>query len=160
LPDAPAFDEWQFFEGEALRDQVADALQRLACWHGERGEHEAAIPYARRKLMALYARSGQRAAALRQYGECERVLEEELGAPPSPETVQLYERIRDRDDLRGTRSLRATSVDENGHALSSLTVVDRRATVPAPKAVFFGLLRGAGLFRSPFALPTQSCASQ
>ncbi|MFN2130426.1 MAG: ATP-binding protein, partial [Anaerolineae bacterium] len=127
LPDAPAFDEWQFFEGEALRDQVADALQRLVRWHGERGEHEAAIPYARRwlaldplhepaqrELMALYARSGQRAAALRQYGECERVLEEELGIPPSPETVQLYERIRDRDDLRGTRSLRATSVAENG----------------------------------------------
>jgi DNA-binding SARP family transcriptional activator len=30
-------------------------------------------------LMALYARSGQRAAALRQYEECERVLDEELG---------------------------------------------------------------------------------
>ncbi len=28
LPDAPAFDEWQFFEGEGLRDGVADALQR------------------------------------------------------------------------------------------------------------------------------------
>jgi predicted ATPase len=44
--------------------------------------------------MALYARSGQRAAALRQYGECERVLQEELGVPPSPETVELYEAIR------------------------------------------------------------------
>jgi len=116
LPDAPAFDEWQFFEGEALRDQVADALQRLARWHGERAEHEAAIRYARRwlaldplhepaqrELMALYARSGQRAAALRQYAECERILEEELGVPPSPETAQLYERIRDREDLTGCR---------------------------------------------------------
>jgi predicted ATPase len=42
----------------------------------------------------LYARSGQRAAALRQYAECERVLGEELGVPPSPETVELYEAIR------------------------------------------------------------------
>jgi DNA-binding SARP family transcriptional activator len=112
LPNAPAFDEWQFFEGEEVRDQVADALQRLARWHGERGEHEAAIPYARRwlaldplhepaqrELMMLYARSGQRAAALRQYAECERVLKEELGVSPSPETVQLYELIRDREDL-------------------------------------------------------------
>jgi predicted ATPase/DNA-binding SARP family transcriptional activator len=107
LPDAPAFDEWQFFEGEGLRDGVSDALQRLATWYGGLGEYESAIPYARkwlaldplhepaqRELMALYARSGQRAAALRQYGECERVLQEELGIPPSPETTALYAQIR------------------------------------------------------------------
>ena len=108
LPDAPAFDEWQFFEGEGLRDGVSDALQRLATWYGGLGEYESAIPYARRwlsldslhepaqrELMALYARSGQRAAALRQYGECERVLQEELGIPPSPGTTALYAQIRD-----------------------------------------------------------------
>jgi predicted ATPase/DNA-binding SARP family transcriptional activator len=107
LPDCPGFDEWQFFEGEGLRDQTADALQRLARWHGSREAYETAIPYARRwlaldplheaahrELMALYARSGQRAAALRQYAECERVLGEELGLPPSPETVALHEAIR------------------------------------------------------------------
>jgi predicted ATPase/DNA-binding SARP family transcriptional activator len=115
LPDAPAFDEWQFFEGEGLRDEAADALQRLARLYGDQGDYDAAIPYARRwlaldplhepaqrELMALYARSGQRAAALRQYGECERVLGEELGVAPSPETKALYERIRDHP---GTRSL-------------------------------------------------------
>jgi predicted ATPase/DNA-binding SARP family transcriptional activator len=111
LPDAPAFDEWQFFETEELRDQVAGALRRLARWYGDQGEYESAILHARRwlaldplhepaqrELMALYARSGQWAAALRQYSECERVLEEELGVPPSPETVQLYEQIRDHRD--------------------------------------------------------------
>ena len=50
LPDAPAFDEWQFFETEGLRDAMAGALRRLARWHGARGEHEAAIGYARRWL--------------------------------------------------------------------------------------------------------------
>jgi predicted ATPase/DNA-binding SARP family transcriptional activator len=107
LPDAPAFDEWQFFEGEGLRDGVADALQQLARWNGGHGEYDAAIPYARRwlaldplhepaqrELMALYARSGQRAAALRQYGECERVLGEELGLSPAVETTALCEAIR------------------------------------------------------------------
>jgi len=118
LPDAPAFDEWQFFEGEGLREQVADALQRLARWYGDQGEHESAIPYARRwlaldplhepahrELMALYARSGQRAAALRQYAECERVLEEELGVEPSSQTVELYEAIRAGQDLSGLPNL-------------------------------------------------------
>jgi predicted ATPase len=45
---------------------------------------------------------------LRQYAECERVLEAELGVPPSPETAQLYERIRDREDLPETGSLAET----------------------------------------------------
>jgi tetratricopeptide (TPR) repeat protein len=112
LPDAPAFDEWQFFEGEGLRGQVSDALQRLARWYGDCAEYDDAISYARRwlaldplhepaqrELMALYARSGQRAAALRQYAECERMLDEELSVSPSPETVELYEAVRAGQEL-------------------------------------------------------------
>ena len=107
LPDSPAFDEWQFFETEGLRDALAGVLQRLANWHSGCNEFEAAIPYARRwvsldpthelahrALMALYARSGQRAAALRQYAECERTLAEELGIVPAAETTVLSEAIR------------------------------------------------------------------
>jgi len=106
LRDAPAFDEWQFFEAEGLRDEMVGVLQRLAGWYGDHEEYDTAIPYARRwlaldplhepahrALMQLYAASGQRAAALRQYGECERLLREELGAAPEPETVELYEAI-------------------------------------------------------------------
>ena len=43
--------------------------------------------------MELYAQSGHHAAALRQYQECERVLQEELGVSPSPESTALYERL-------------------------------------------------------------------
>ena len=101
LPDAPAFDEWQFFETESLRDGMAGALQRLARWHGMCAEVDTAIPFARhwlaldplhepaqRELMHLYARSDQRAAALRQYMECERVLRQELDIAPAAETTQ------------------------------------------------------------------------
>ncbi|MBN1937529.1 MAG: hypothetical protein JW934_22920 [Anaerolineae bacterium] len=115
LPDAPAFDEWQFFEGEGLRDQAASALQRLARWHEGQQAYDVAIPYARRwlaldpthepaqrTLMTLYARAGQRAAALRQYAECERLLAQELGITPDGETAQLYQAIRERrEDLSG-----------------------------------------------------------
>lgn len=48
-----------------------------------------------RALMAAAARAGDRAAALRRYAECVAALERELGAGPSPETILLYERIRD-----------------------------------------------------------------
>jgi DNA-binding SARP family transcriptional activator len=37
LPDAPRFDEWQFFQAEELRRSLADALQRLIELHISRG---------------------------------------------------------------------------------------------------------------------------
>jgi predicted ATPase len=46
--------------------------------------------------MQLYAHNGQTTLALRQYEVCVRVLEEELGVSPAPETVALVEAIRSR----------------------------------------------------------------
>jgi DNA-binding SARP family transcriptional activator len=107
LRDSAAFDEWQFFETEGLKDKLAGALVRLATYHASLGDFEAAIGYARRwltldplhepahrHLMGLYAQSGQQSAALRQYEECVRILEEELALLPSEETTALYEQIR------------------------------------------------------------------
>lgn len=109
LPDAPAFDDWQFFEREALRQQFATVLQRLTQFHCEGQEWEEAISYARRwlaldplhepaqrTLMQIYAWAGQSAAALRQYQECVQLLNQELGVEPEAETVALYESIRTR----------------------------------------------------------------
>jgi DNA-binding SARP family transcriptional activator len=102
LRDSPAFDEWQFFERQALRGELAGVLERLARWHSSQGAYERAITSARRwlaldplaeaaqrRLMALYAESGQRNAALRQYAECERLLQGELGVAPEEETQAL-----------------------------------------------------------------------
>lgn len=107
LPDCPAFDEWQFFQSEGLRQELAAALARLASRYGRQGDYERAIPYARRwlaldalhepahrQLMMLYAQSGQQAMALRQYDACARALEEELGAAPSAETTALFVLIK------------------------------------------------------------------
>lgn len=107
LPDAPDFDEWQFFHREELRRTLATVLERLVDCHTAQGTLDPAITYARRwlkleplhepvyrRLMSLYALAGQRPAALRQYDECVRILEQELGLAPSAETVDLYEQIR------------------------------------------------------------------
>jgi predicted ATPase/DNA-binding SARP family transcriptional activator len=107
LRDSVAYDDWQFFQAEGLRQELASALERLVRGHGAQGSCEAAIPYARRwvaldplhepahqQLMRLYAQTGQRSAALRQYQECARVLDEELGLPPGEETAALWEQIR------------------------------------------------------------------
>jgi DNA-binding SARP family transcriptional activator len=110
LRDSAAFDDWQFFQGEELRRELAGALERLSFGHAARGEWEQAIRHARRWmaldplhepahrwLMQLYAWAGQRAAALRQYRECVRILEGELGVSPLEETTGIYEAIQEND---------------------------------------------------------------
>ena len=107
LRDSIAYDEWQFFQAEGLRQQLALTLERLVLGYSARGNQEAALDYARRwlaldhlhepahqQLMKLYAQTGQRSAALRQYQECVRILDEELGLAPAEETTALYEQIR------------------------------------------------------------------
>lgn len=112
LRDSPDFDDWQFSQTESLRRELAGALERLARVHAGQGafdasNFDAAIGYARRwlaldplhepahrLLMQLYAQSGQRHAALRQYSECFRALERELGLSPQGATTQLYDVIK------------------------------------------------------------------
>ena len=102
------FEDWQFLEAQGLHRKLATALQKLTRLHSALGEFEPAIEYARRwlaldpmhepahhSLMQLYAWAGQRAAAVRQYRECVRILEKELGVFPLEETTQLYQEIKE-----------------------------------------------------------------
>lgn len=108
LRDSPAFDDWQLFQRETLRHELASVLERLTRAHIVFGHYDSAIMSARRwltldrlhepahrYLMRLYAWSGQRAAALRQYRECMQVLDQELGVAPLEATTRLYEAIRE-----------------------------------------------------------------
>jgi DNA-binding SARP family transcriptional activator/Flp pilus assembly protein TadD len=106
LRDSPAFDEWQFFQGEKIQHELAFALEILTLTHGKIGNFDSAIDFARqwinldplredahRALMVIYASSGQRNAALRQYKECARILDQELNVVPLEETIHLYQEI-------------------------------------------------------------------
>ena len=108
LRDSSVFDDWQFEQSEALRRDLAGALERLASLHTANGDLASAIGYARRwlsldpldekvhrRLIQLYAWDGQRAAALRQYRECVRILDQELGVPPLEETTRQYQAVRE-----------------------------------------------------------------
>jgi DNA-binding SARP family transcriptional activator len=109
LPDNPAFDEWQFFQRESLRQLYGQVLEQLVQAYRGQQDWGQAIAYARkwvaldglhepahRMLMRLYAWAGQHTAALRQYQECVRLLRAELGMEPEDETTALYEGIRTR----------------------------------------------------------------
>jgi DNA-binding SARP family transcriptional activator/tetratricopeptide (TPR) repeat protein len=108
LKDSINFDDWQFFEASALRRELSAALSRLVRWHSSQGGFERAVGYARRWLgldpldershrwlMRLYAWSGQRSAAVRQYSECVALLEEQVGVPPQEATAELGRAIKE-----------------------------------------------------------------
>jgi len=143
LRDSPGFDEWQFFQTEGLRQELAGGLARLALGHGAWDEFESAIAYARRwvaldalhepahrQLMWLYARSGLQAAALRQYDECARALQEELDVPPDGETVHLYQTIKERQEL--------PQLEDRTVALSTTREAARKHNLPVQPTPFVG----------------------
>jgi len=105
--EALAWEEWMLGRRSLLKGAMLQALHMLVVKHLEREEHAAGIEYANRllalepwreethrHLMILLARSRQRSAALAQYETCRRILAEELGVEPMPETTALYERLK------------------------------------------------------------------
>ena len=106
--DSPAFDDWQAEAERGLERELARALRGLVEQLASRGDHERALPYARRwlaidplhepahrELIRLFAWSGDRAAALEQYRECVRTMSRELGVAPVAETAAVYEQVND-----------------------------------------------------------------
>jgi DNA-binding SARP family transcriptional activator/tetratricopeptide (TPR) repeat protein len=107
---AQGFEEWALAQRARLRELALQALNTLAAHYADQGEAGLAPgidsvtrllalePWreeAHRQLMRLLALSGQRGAALAQYEVCRQVLADELGVEPGPETMRLYEQIRD-----------------------------------------------------------------
>ena len=107
LRDSVDFDDWSFAESEHLRREMTVALEQLTQNYEARSDMDEALRYARRwltldrlnenahlHLMRLYAWSGKRAAALRQYQVYVQLLQQELGSEPSSEIARLYAQIK------------------------------------------------------------------
>jgi two-component SAPR family response regulator len=98
--------DWCAMERERLRGRYLTALETLADLCAERGDLQRAMELyqailaqdqyqetAHRGLMRCYHRLGDRAAAIRQYQICARILRQELDLAPMRETQQLYLQI-------------------------------------------------------------------
>ena len=103
--EAP-FEDWLAAERQRWRERALDGLERLLAMEIACGAAESAVrtatrllaldpvrESAHRALIELYARRGQRAAALRQYQRCVDVLRRELGVAPDALTTQRYQQI-------------------------------------------------------------------
>lgn len=119
--DCPEFAEWLSRISDDLRVRRVAALEKHADAQEAAGEIRQAIATARRilddepyserafrRLIRLHYLLGDRAAALRAYEICERVLRDELGTEPSPKTRE-YARIVQLGKLPPTRKARRRS---------------------------------------------------
>lgn len=163
LPGSTAFDEWQFFQAERLRWELASALERLSSPEAARQDHEVARDAARRRvaldplhepahrrLMQLYAESGQHAAAIRQYRLLADTLERELGAEPEPESLALYEQVRG-----GERSAQGGSRWSSAPPRLTTTTASDAVAIETPALPFLG--REEELARVAAALADPAC---
>ena len=100
--------DWCASRREILRQQYLEAVGEVATWWVDRARLDDAIEVLRRGLavdnlredfhrllMEAYARKGRIDEALAQYRRCVEVLERELSIEPSPETVALFNAIRE-----------------------------------------------------------------
>lgn len=107
LGDSDPFEEWARLLRERLRQRMLSALERLSQYAEWRGDYQQAVEITQRQvelepisdenqreLMRLLALSGQKAAALAQYRHLQQMLETDLSVEPEPETVALFEKIR------------------------------------------------------------------
>jgi DNA-binding SARP family transcriptional activator len=109
--EAPFMDgigaDWALAERERISSIRIRGLIALMRWNGENRRYEDAIQIGRRILsedpfreavqidmMWLYVLNGQRAQAIRQYQGFVRILADELGIEPMPETQALFDHIR------------------------------------------------------------------
>ncbi|CAG0928984.1 Putative HTH-type transcriptional regulator [Thermoflexales bacterium] len=131
---APLFEEWVVLERERLRLQALNTMQQLTAHYLEAGQYEPGITLARRaltidpwreethrQLITLLAQSGQRNEALRQYETCRRILLEELGVMPAPETQALCDQIRAGAGIIQTDSPDPTRSTAPPHNLPAVT---------------------------------------
>ena len=100
------YEDWTMVERERLANAYMDILDRLAAHYMESGQLRESIRAcyrvlerdrchedSYRLLMRCYARLGMLGRALRQYRLCEKILGQEYGTTPSPETTALYESL-------------------------------------------------------------------
>lgn len=125
------FEDWVTRQRSSTRRTAADAAWKGAAMAEASGLREEALAYAERavelaptaeessrRLMALHAAYGDRAAALRAYEDLRARLEQELGTRPSHETRSAAEALRrgeESDELR--TPLQVLSGSEEGWAV-------------------------------------------
>lgn len=148
LVDCPEYDEWQFFQREHWQGLALKVMDELISAYEANGDFQEATSCARRRLsfdrlhepthqrlMKLYNQTGEKAAAMRQYGQCKRMLKVELNATPQAQTINLYNSIRAK--RRNSHFIEPTIVPKTRYAKSGGTYIAYQHLGSGPTDVLF-----------------------
>jgi len=104
--------DWSFTRREQLKQIYFTMCRTLAGYYLELRQYEDALKWAsavlredrcdetaHRQLIRIYTSQGRRSEALQQYSRCERILSQELGVQPMPETTKLLQSILNSNGL-------------------------------------------------------------
>jgi two-component SAPR family response regulator len=104
MPDTEA--PWTYLVRERLRQTYLETALYLAQLTFQAGAIDTALEWCQRMLyddpcledahrlaMRIYGTTGNRAGVVRQYSLCQKALQEEIAAPPSPQTDELYAQL-------------------------------------------------------------------
>jgi DNA-binding SARP family transcriptional activator len=151
IKDSPPFEDWMLSEQERLREAAVDSFRTLIESYLRRGEYRFGIQYARRllaidplseeahrSLMRLYALSGRRSRALRQYEILRNLLSSELKVEPLRDTRELHQSILDQTVSP------ATGMDREGPVGPMIPVVGREKAHAHLENIWQDILAGRG----------------
>jgi len=106
LPDSPQFDDWTASERERYQMMAMNGYADLSHRHESMRDYHVALKFAHRALtfnpfqedlqrdvMRLLYLNGDRAGVIQQYESLRKLLDEEMGILPMPETRDLYDSI-------------------------------------------------------------------
>lgn len=155
LVDAADFEDWQRYQVEKWRSELSRALDRLSARLGADGRFDQAVTYARRwvgldplhevaqrRLIQLYAQSGNRAAAIHQYETLAAALAHDLAATPEPDTTALAEQVRAGSYHIAQDTLSVSRAEEKRDAAPLATVAAPPPVhIPTPATPFLGRKR-------------------
>lgn len=149
------YEEWTLQRRESLRLSYLNLLQELSRIEEERGNYSGAVAALQRLLsadrsseaahvglMRLYALSGERQQALRQYQTLREVLLAELEVEPGPTAEQLHQAIRDGSyppiDPAGMFPMQAQHLDQTTGLIDPRNNREPKHNLPAELTSFIG----------------------
>ncbi len=142
VPNAPGFENWVSIERERLREMTLAGLHTLAEQYLTQQNYKAGLAIAHKLLkldpwretahqqqMFFLACTGQRSAALAQYGICRQMLLDEFNAAPMTATTALYEQIRSGNISGSEAAIADTLASPYGNSR-----IERAVSLPPPPA--------------------------
>lgn len=144
------YEEWAAMRREELRAQYQQVLMKVGRLHKDRGEYQRSIERFKQllacdstneeahcHLMSLYALTGNRQQAMRQYQQCEQILQKELETEPDADTRELYEQIVSGRIVPLTSSLNIERGSDTGQAINSIAILPFVNASDLPEAEYF-----------------------